>query len=103
MYAIRSYYGLDMLAESLYSLERIQASYTRGTRALSALATSGPHAIAVGQLWATTASGRRFTNTTGGTLIAGGTLALEWRAESPGYAWNVSSADALSLVTALPA
>jgi hypothetical protein len=93
---------LDIIAESFYDLQRIQPKFTRGTATLTALATSGPHTIAVGDLWALSTSGKRFTNITGGTLFAGGTLALEWQAESPGSAWNVASGTITALSTPIP-
>lgn len=92
---------LTLLAEQVFDVERKEALTTKGTVRLTAAAGAGPYTITVGQLWVATASGKRFTNVAGGTLTIGGTLDLEFEAESPGASFNVGSATITTLVTSL--
>lgn len=99
---------LDLCAESQYQEERAPAVSTVGKATLSNFLDS-PYVIAVGQLWAQDQAGHRFTNTTGGTLAAGtlvppsaSTLQLEWKAESPGAAYNIAPGTLTRLATPLP-
>jgi uncharacterized phage protein gp47/JayE len=93
---------LDLIAEEFYAVQRKPAVFARGTVRLTAEPGMGPYTIAPGDLWVGTPDGRRFNNTTGGTLPQGGTLDLEVRAESPGAAWNVPDGAITVLHTPLP-
>lgn len=93
---------LDLLALSAYDLERKQATFARQTFRLTAAAGFGPYSIQPGQLWAGNAAGLRFNNVAGGTLGLGGTLDLEFRAESPGAAYNLPPGSGNILFTPLP-
>lgn len=92
---------LDLLALGAYQATRNPAVLAVGTFQLACAGASGPYAVAVGQLWVADAFGRRFNNTTGGTLLSGTTLLLTFQAESPGAAWNVGVGAALALQTPL--
>ncbi len=92
---------LTLLASELYNVTRNPATAMQRTCRLTAAASAGPYTIAVGQLWATTSTGLRFTNITGGTLAAGGTLDLTFQAESPGSSYNVATGTINQLVTTL--
>lgn len=93
---------LDLLAESKYDLTRAPSTFARYSLTLTASAASGPYTVAPGQLWASSANGRRFSNVDGGTLTRGGALALEFQAEEPGAAYNLPDASITTLITALP-
>lgn len=93
---------LDLLALSAYDLQRKQATFARQTFRLTAAAGFGPYSIQPGQLWAGNAAGLRFNNVAGGTLPLGGTLDLEFRAESPGAAYNLPPGSGNILFTPLP-
>ncbi|MBX3131644.1 MAG: baseplate J/gp47 family protein [Polyangiaceae bacterium] len=92
---------LTLLARHNYEVERKPATYARVTAILTAAPASGPHTIGQGDLWASTADGRRFVNVTGGTLGVGGTMALEWQAETAGPGHNVADHTVTTLVTQL--
>jgi uncharacterized phage protein gp47/JayE len=92
--------GLTLYSKSRYDNERIAAVRTAGPMVLTSTATI-PYTIQVGQLIATTTTGRQFRNTTGGTLIAGGTLTLQWEAVLAGAAFNVGNGAVSILVTPL--
>lgn len=93
---------LDLLALSAYNLERKQATFARQIFRLTAEAGFGPYNIQPGQLWAGNAAGLRFNNVEGGTLPLGGTLDLEFRAESPGAAYNLPPGTANIFFTPIP-
>jgi len=93
---------LDLVAENMYGLNRKPAGFCRQTVRLTAQAGFGPYTIQPGQLWASTPSGLRFNNTQGGTLAQGGTLDLEFKAESPGAAYNVAPGTITVFNTPLP-
>ena len=78
---------LDELALSHYEVTRKPSAFAEGLLTLSS-PTLGPYQIAPGQLWVSTAAGLRYTNLDGGTLTPGSTLALTFRAESPGSLYN---------------
>lgn len=81
---------LDLKLESDYDEVRTPAQSTVGTIVLTNT-SGGAVTVAVGALWAIDSANHRYTNTTGGVLAApnGSTLALSWKAESPGAAWNI--------------
>ncbi len=93
---------LDLLAWNVYGLTRRPAVSTKGLIVLTDAAGAGPFDIALGQLWVASGDGKRFVNSSAGTLPKGGTLTLEVTAESPGLAWNVGNNAIATMVTALP-
>lgn len=93
---------LVLLAKQLYDLDQIQASFTFGTVVLAAAPTSSGYTVVPGQIVVQSDSGVRFTNTTGGTLAAGGTLAITVQGESTGSAYNVGTGSINALLTPLP-
>jgi uncharacterized phage protein gp47/JayE len=97
---------LDLLGESHYQLERVEAVATEGAMRLTSSATAPPHTIAAGQLQiATTATQELATATyrslTGGTLNPGSTLDIDVAAEVAGAAGNISSSQPLYMWTPL--
>lgn len=93
---------LDLLGQSAYTLTRKQATFARQSFRLTAQAGFGPYSIQPGQLWVGNAAGLRFNNLDGGTLPLGGTLDLEFRAESPGAAYNLPIGSGTIMFTPLP-
>ena len=93
---------LDLLAENLFGLERRAAVSAAGPVLLVDAAGTGPHTIAAGDVWASSTSGKRFTNSEAGTLPQNGALVLAMRAESPGDDWNVDPGEIDTLLTSLP-
>lgn len=93
---------LTLLARSAYGLERNAAVSAQGPAALRDAGGAGPFTIAPFTLWATSTSGKRFQNITGGLLPQGGALALTWQAEGPGSAYNIASGTLTTLSTTLP-
>ncbi len=93
---------LKMLAKSRYGLTARPGTQARGQVVLTDTANAGPYTISAGTLWASTASGWRFNNLTGGTLPRGESLALTFAAEGLGSAYNVSNGAINQLVTVLP-
>lgn len=79
---------LTLFASSQYDEERLAAVATVGQVTLTSASVG--HTIAVGDVTVKTATGKRFRNTTGGTLTAGGTLDLEVQAYEAGASSNVS-------------
>lgn len=92
---------LTLLAKQLYNLDRNLATFTLGTCQLAASPAAG-YTVVAGQLVAQSASGLRFTNTTGGVLVASGTLNLTFQAESAGSKYNVGIGTITTLLTPLP-
>jgi uncharacterized phage protein gp47/JayE len=93
---------LTLIAASVYGLARQDAVAALVTVRLTDAGSAGPFPITDGQLWVSTASGKRFTNTVAGTLALGGTLDLAFQAESPGAAWNSGDSSIVMLETSLP-
>lgn len=91
---------LTLLARDLYENERRAATFARGsvTLALSS-ALAGPYTIVPRQLWFAW-NGRRYRNTTGGTLTHPDTLMLAFEAEGTGAAYNAPD-NTLALQTPL--
>lgn len=91
---------LTLLARSAYGEDRLAAVFAVGTFKLTD-GGGGPHVIAVGAV--TVSFGDlTYTNTTGGTLTASGTLDLEFTAGAAAAAYNIPNSSALTLVTSLP-
>ncbi len=93
---------LSLLAAEFFGVTRKPAVFARGTALLTDGGAAGPFTVLPGQLWAASKSGRRFTNLTGGTLVLGGKLSLEWKAEGAGASYNVAAGDLATLLTPLP-
>jgi uncharacterized phage protein gp47/JayE len=80
--------GLREYSRSSYANEPKPAQQTKGPATLTSKSTSA-YVIQVGQLIASTDNDVDFTNTSSGTLAAGGTLELQWQAVLAGAAGNV--------------
>lgn len=81
---------LTLLAKGQYFVDRKPAVFAEGKATLSAISGAGPYVITPGQLVASDATGKRFINTTGGTLTAGpSALQLTWKAEQQGAPHNL--------------
>lgn len=93
---------LDSLVESHYDDSRKPSTFARHILRLTDVDGLGPYTIAPNQLYASTPDGKRFNNLAGGTLPLSGTLNLEFRAESPGAAYNVAAGTITQLLTPLP-
>jgi hypothetical protein len=96
---------LTLLAKSWFELDRELAVFARPRLRLTCSPSAGPYTITPGLLWARAiATDRRYNvaNAANETLNAGGTLDLEWRAESPGAAYNLALGALVELVTPLP-
>jgi uncharacterized phage protein gp47/JayE len=81
---------LTLLAAQFFRVTRTEATSTVYTVTLYETAGS-PQSIVAGAVWVGTSSGLRYVNTTGGTLLAGGSLDIQVRAEGPGAAYNVGT------------
>lgn len=92
---------LTFLAANNYETDRFLSTFARHSVTLTDTG-GGPYTIVVGQLIATTASGKRFRNVTGGVLPFNGLLVLTFEAESPGTSYNVSTNAIDDLATPLP-
>lgn len=80
---------LTLTAQQLYSRTRAAAVIAVQTLTLTCDGSHGPYTITAGQLWFRSATtGNRWSNTTGGTLNTGSTLAIQIQAEGPGAAYN---------------
>jgi uncharacterized phage protein gp47/JayE len=92
---------LTLLAASAYGEDRNAAVYAEGQIVLTD--TGGaPYTFAAGDLVVESSAGKRYRNTTGGTLSASGTLTLNVIAESAGSTFNALTGSITSLVTAYP-
>jgi hypothetical protein len=77
---------LQLLAEQLYNLPYVKATYTVGTIRLACAPTAGPHTLTVGQLIFKFPSGNRYNLSAlpnGSVLASGGTLDVTVTSESP--------------------
>jgi Baseplate J-like protein len=98
---------LTLRAKSGYTVEAKAATTTYGTVRLTCASTAGPYNIASGTVWVGRAStgsvpARRYQNTSGGLLTAGGYLDVSVRAEFPGSAYNAGNGTLTTLFTSLP-
>jgi uncharacterized phage protein gp47/JayE len=93
---------LDLVAANLYNLKRAPGLTAKGMVLLTDSGGAGPFQLAPGSMVAATASGLRFTSTSGGVLPKGGSLFLVVEAEAPGSAWNVADGTITTLVTSFP-
>ncbi len=100
---------LELLAKELFGVQFAPATYTRQRCSLWCDPGAGPYVIgSIGQLTAISRFGRRYTNTTLGTVVAGvdgdpTTTPFEFQAESPGSVYNGDiTGTIVELVTPLP-
>jgi len=91
---------LTEFARSRYENTRLPAVKTAGPMTLTSTALV-PYDIEVGQLIVSNDSGKKFRNTTGGTLNAGGTLTLTFQATLAGQSHNVGSNTVTKILTPL--
>jgi uncharacterized phage protein gp47/JayE len=93
---------LTLLADQLFDVQRIESSFATGPILLTN-AGSTPYTIAAGDVRVLNVTTQTtYTNSSGGTLTASGTLALDFIADEPGADSTLTSTDTLSLVTSLP-
>jgi uncharacterized phage protein gp47/JayE len=92
--------ALTIKARSDYETTRKAATYAIWSVEIEDAAQSGPHIITAGQLWISTADGLLYNNITGGTIPDGNSDSFEFRAESPGTAYN---AGPITVITSGPA
>jgi hypothetical protein len=81
----------DLLGKQFYGLTRNPAAATAGQVTITDAQSAGPFTIVAGQMTFASTGGLLYTNTTGGTLTKGGTLALQVQALTPGAAYNVGN------------
>lgn len=96
---------LTLFAASHYGLPRRAAAFGTAKVRLTVASGAGPYTITPGQLWATSAQGRRYNsaNTTNVTALAGpSTVDIDLRAENAGAAYNLALGAVLTLETPLP-
>lgn len=93
---------LDLWLEEMYDLTRTAGVAAQHACLLTDSASTGPHNIVAGQLVASTATGLRYSNVNGGTLLSGMTLSLTFQAEQRGTAYNVDVGVINQLLTSLP-
>lgn len=77
----------DLLSQNFYNRSRIPGAYTTGIVVLANAGTAARTIVPQGMLFQT-AAGQQFTNTTGGSLAGGGTLAVTVQAVDVGAAYN---------------
>ncbi len=95
--------ALQFLAHNWYQIDAFAATATVGNMTLACASTAGPYTIEIGQLTAVDDSGEfAYSNSTGGSLASGGTLALSWQCTTPGIGGNVSGGTISTLLTPLP-
>ncbi len=92
--------ALSLLCASNFDTTRVPASFAVWSLTLSDTGSGGPYTVLAGQLRAKDAAGLTYANTTGGTLSLGGTLALSFKADGAGTAFNAGGS--FVLMTPLP-
>jgi hypothetical protein len=91
---------VDLHARDVFDEARLAAVFAEGQIVLSDDAGVGPVTISAGSLWIGPSSGAlRYSNLDGGTLPLNGELALTWRAESAGSAWNAPNGSLTQMLT----
>jgi uncharacterized phage protein gp47/JayE len=92
---------LTLLAKSFYNLDRIEATFGTGSVTLTNSSGVG-YVIAANDIhFLNSTTGATYTNTTGGSLGAGGTLTLDIIADEAGSASNAVATQINALVTPL--
>lgn len=92
---------LTLLARSVYRVERTQATFCEGKISLTCTANAGPYSFNAGDLWFVSQNGKRYVNTTAGTLQPGESFLIDVRAESPGSSYAVGAGTINEMVTPL--
>lgn len=93
---------LTLLADQVYDTQRIDSTFATGPIQL-VNSSATPHTFAAGEMRVLNATtGKTYTSTTGGTLVASGTLTLQFAADEPGSASNLVSGNTLALVVDVP-
>jgi uncharacterized phage protein gp47/JayE len=92
--------ALTLYSRSRFDNERTEAVKAAGPFLLTST-SSVPNVITVGQLFVTDSNGVEFSNTSAGTLAAGGTLELDFEAALAGSAGNIGNDSTLTLLTPL--
>lgn len=92
---------LTLLARSVYRVERKQATFCEGKERLTCSPNAGPYSIQAGDLWFVSQNGKRFVNTSSGTIQPGESILVDIRAESPGSSYAVGAGTITEMVTPL--
>lgn len=92
---------LTLRAKSTFDLDRIEATFTRGTVTLACTAAAGPHNIAPGQLVLTLPNGTRYRSTNASNVVvaSGGTNTIAIQAEVAGTAGNQTLTGLVTIVS----
>lgn len=96
---------LTLLATSFYQINRYAATFSKGKIRLSITVGNPGQTIQPGQIWVKTSIGnKRFNsiNVSPVTITSGGSVVVDFKAESPGTSYNVAISTGLLLVTPLP-
>jgi uncharacterized phage protein gp47/JayE len=92
---------LTALASEMYQVTRAPSQSAVYAVTLTN-STGTPQTINTGALWVGTTDGRRYNNTTGGTVSANGQLPISVQAESPGARYNTGAASIIIMHTPIP-
>lgn len=92
---------LDLVLQEVYDEVRRAGVVAQHTVTLEDVGNGGPYTILPGSLTVGTATGLRFANVDGGTLLEGDTLDLTFQAEQKGTAYNVAVGAINLLLTSL--
>lgn len=92
---------LTLLAQSVYNLERIEATFGTGSVTMTNASGVGYVIVANDVHFLNSTTGATYTNTTGGALNAGSTLTVEVIADVAGSTANAVAAQINALVTPL--
>lgn len=93
---------LRLLAYTVYGVQWRVGVQARGQVVLVDAGAQGPFTFAPGELVAASSGGRRYANSTGGTLTLSGTLTLDFTAEGVGAEYNVPVGSVTQLLTVRP-
>ncbi len=92
---------LTVLASQNYLTDRTEPTYTVQSLTLTVTPGAGPYTVSPGDLVAESAAGHRYILAEAGTLSSAAPVVLDFRAESPGGAYNDGAGQITRLVTAL--
>lgn len=92
---------LTLRAKSTFDLDRIEATFTRGTVTLACSAAAGPHTITPGQLVLTLPDGTRYRSTNASNVVvsSGGTNTIAIQAEAAGTGGNRTLLGSVTIVS----
>lgn len=93
---------LDWKAEQQYGLERSKATYTFQMVTLADTAGAGPYSFSAGDVVVMSTAGRRYILDESGTLPKNLSVALRFKAESPGAIYAEPAGAITRLVTSYP-